>query len=207
MTLLKLDFTTVNVLLKGEYKTKPLLQELPVKKSTDRDNEMLTLVLHVDDEPDFLESTKKILEMNAPLRVYTATSVDDAIEILKTKKVDVIVSDYEMSVENGLEFLRELRETKSGIPFFLFTGRGREEVAIEALNIGADGYFNKFGKPATVYGQLLHAIFSCVKAKRADDDLLKFKTLSDRTGYGVLLIDLNGNILYLNLLRRCMDTP
>lgn len=46
----------------------------------------------------------------------------------------MIVSDYPIPLENGLEFLKELRETNFDIPFILFTGIGREEVAIEALN-------------------------------------------------------------------------
>ncbi len=130
--------------------------------------------------------------------MYDATSVKEAKEILKTKKVDVIISDYQMPDKNGLDFLNELRESEVNTPFILFTGRGREEVAIEALNIGANGYINKFGKPATVYGQLVHGIISSVKAKRAEDDLIKFKTISDRANYGVMLIDLDGNMLYVN---------
>ena len=90
--------------------------------------------MHVDDETGFLESTKQILEMNAPVCVYPAASVEEAKEILKTSKVDVIVSDYPMPLENGLKFLKELRETNVDIPFILFTGMGREKVAIEALN-------------------------------------------------------------------------
>jgi len=130
--------------------------------------------------------------------VYDATSVKEAKKILKTTKIDVIISDYQMPVKNGLDFLKELRESEVNIPFILFTGRGREEVAIEALNIGASGYINKFGKPATVYGQLVHGIISSVKAKHVKDDLIKFKTISDRANYGVMLIDLDGNMLYVN---------
>ena len=170
----------------------------PADAMVGSDDEIQILVLHVDDETGFLEATKQILEMKAPVHVYVAASVEVAKEILKTKKVDVVVSDYELPEENGLEFLKELREAKPSIPFILFTGKGSEEVAIEALNIGADGYFNKFGKSATVYGQLMHAIFSCVKSKRAEDDLFKFKTISDRAGYDVMLIDMDGTVLYVN---------
>ncbi|MCW4014941.1 MAG: PAS domain S-box protein [Candidatus Bathyarchaeota archaeon] len=173
--------------------------KLADKKSVDIDEQILILVLHVDDETGFLDTTKKILEMNAPtLHVYDAASVNEAKQILQTKKIDIIISDYEMPDESGLEFLTELRKTKTNTPFILFTGKGREEIAIEALNIGADGYLNKMGKPATVYGQLVHSIYSCVKAKRSEDELAKFKTISDKAGYGVMLIELNGNIIYAN---------
>ncbi|PVX23961.1 MAG: hypothetical protein CW691_09215 [Candidatus Bathyarchaeum sp.] len=172
---------------------------VPANNTTNGDKGIRILVLHVDDEPSFLDTTKQILEMKNPaIQVYAVSSVNEARQILKTKKIDVIISDYEMPDETGIDFLKELRKTKTNIPFILFTGKGREEIAIEALNIGADGYLNKFGKPATVYGQLLHAIFSSVKAKRTEDDVIKFKTISDKAGYGVMLIDLDGNIIYAN---------
>ena len=109
--------------------------------------------MHVDDETGFLESTKQILEMNAPVRVYAAASVEEAKEILKTSKVDVIVSDYQMPVENGLKFLKELRETNVDIPFILFTGMGREKVAIEALN-GSVGELSLVNEKLSVVGAL-----------------------------------------------------
>ena len=45
---------------------------------------------------------------------------------------DVVVSDYEMPQKDGLQFLKELREQNNEIPFILFTGKGREEVAIQS---------------------------------------------------------------------------
>lgn len=177
---------------------KELQLEAPSGALSEVEEEGLIAVLHIDDETGFLEATKKILEMQAPIHMYTATSVVEAKKILRRNKVDVIISDYEMPDKTGLEFLKELRKRRNNIPFIVLTGKGREEVAIEALNNGANGYFNKLGKPATVYGQLMYAVFSAVKAKRAEEDLLKFKTISDRAGFGVMLIDLDGTLLYCN---------
>ena len=69
----------------------------------------------------------------------------------------MIVSDYEMPLKDGIKFKRATA-TKNNIPFILFTGKGREEIAIEALNSGADYYINKQGNPDTVYGELAHSI-------------------------------------------------
>ena len=57
----------------------------------------------------------------------------------------MIVSDYQMLEMNGLD-LKELRAGENDAPFILFTGECREEIAMEALNFGADRYFNKNGK-------------------------------------------------------------
>ena len=110
-------------------------------------------VLHVDDERSFLKVTTQFLEMNRNFEVETAVCVDDAIEKIDAKGFDVVISDYQMPGKNGLEFLKELREGGNNVPFIMFTGKGREEVAIEALNLGANQYINKFGDPETVYGE------------------------------------------------------
>lgn len=67
--------------------------------------------------------------------------------------------------------MKELRENGNDIPFIMFTGKGREEVAIRALNLGADLYFNKVGDPETVYGELAHGIHQAVEIKRAEMEI------------------------------------
>lgn len=131
-------------------------------------------ILHVDDDLDLLNTSKQILELQGPFQIESANSVKEALERMKEREFDVIVSDYQMPEKDGLEFLEELREKGDNIPFILFTGKGREEVAIKAVNIGADFYINKIGRPDTVYPQLSHYIFQAVKKKKAEDRL-KYK--------------------------------
>jgi PAS domain S-box-containing protein len=128
-------------------------------------------VLHVDDEPSFLEISKQILMDISNFEIDCACSVDEALKIIVTKHYDVIVSDYEMHNKNGLQFLKELREAKNEVPFVLFTGKGREEVAIKALNLGVDRYFTKEGYPETVYGELVHGIIQLVSQKSLSQKL------------------------------------
>jgi PAS domain S-box-containing protein len=131
-------------------------------------------VLHVDDDPSVQTITKLILtDLNSGFEIDTACCVDEGLRKLEVGNYDVVVSDYEMAEKNGLDFLKELREAKNEIPFILFTGKGREEVAIKALNLGADGYFNKQGSPETVYGELAHGIRTSFKHKKADESLKK----------------------------------
>jgi DNA-binding response OmpR family regulator len=63
------------------------------------------------------------------------------------------------------------RERGNSIPFIIFTGKGREIVAIKALNLGADQYINKIGKPEAVYGELAHGIHTVVKGKKTEEEL------------------------------------
>ncbi len=114
-------------------------------------------ILHVDDEPDFLALTKAFLEREcANFSVDTATSVEEGIEMLKNGKYDVVVSDYQMPGMDGLDFLRNLQQNGSAIAFIIFTGR--EEVVMEALNRGANGYLQKGGDITSMYGTLAQVI-------------------------------------------------
>ena len=99
--------------------------------------------------------------------IDNACCVDEAFKKLSTGQYDVVISDYEMPQKNGLDFLKELREQKNQIPFILFTGKGREDVAVKALNLGADRYLNKNGSPETVYCELAHAINKTVERKKS----------------------------------------
>ncbi|MFW6117696.1 MAG: PAS domain S-box protein [Thermoproteota archaeon] len=123
-------------------------------------------VLHVDDAPGFLKAASKMLEAQGNFQVDTAQSVKEGLEKLKRESFDAVVADYQMPEQDGLEFLKQLRDQGDQIPFIMFTGKGREEVAMRALNLGADRYLNKHGEPEVVYGELAHSIRRSVERYR-----------------------------------------
>jgi len=89
-------------------------------------------VLYVDDEPGLLELGKLFLEKGGEFSVDTIGSGQDALALLTTTRYDAIVADYLMPEMDGIQLLKNVREGDSRIPFILFTGRGREEVVIQA---------------------------------------------------------------------------
>ncbi len=159
-------------------------------------------VLHVDDDSTFLKMSKQCLEMDPQLQLETAVSVDEALAKLKNDDYDLIVSDYQMPEKDGLELLRQLRESGDMTPFIMFTGKGREEVAIEALNLGADQYLNKIGPTETVYTELAHCIREAVKTKKAEQALRnseeKLRAIVASSPDAITVFDLNGNVTELN---------
>jgi len=128
-------------------------------------------VLFVDDEPGMLDIGKLFLEKSGDFAVTTATSAPDAIRLLEQGGFDVIVSDYQMPEMNGIQFLIEVRTRFGQIPFILFTGKGREEVVIQAINSGADFYLQKGGESGAQFAELSHKIKSAAARKMADDAL------------------------------------
>jgi PAS domain S-box-containing protein len=153
----------------------------------------LIRILHVDDDASILEISKQILNDMGQFEIEHASCVDEAFKKLSSKQYDVIVSDYEMPQKDGLQFLKELHEKENNTPFILFTGKGREEIAIQALNLGAGGYFNKQGNPETVYGELTHGINRVVEHFQVQEALgtseQKFKTVFEGANDGILLAD------------------
>ncbi|MDO9325869.1 MAG: PAS domain S-box protein [Methanoregula sp.] len=125
----------------------------------------------MDDEPDLLEIGKLFLECEGAITVDTLASAKQALEQLNTERYDAIISDYQMPEMDGITFLKQLKGSGNTTPFIIFTGRGREEVVIEALNEGADFYLQKGGEPDSMFAELTHKIKTAVGRKRADDAL------------------------------------
>jgi PAS domain S-box-containing protein len=123
-------------------------------------------VLYIDDEPGLIEIGKIFLENTGEFSVDTALSASVALDILNKKKYDAIVSDFQMPKMDGIELLKKVRSFDKNIPFILFTGRGREEVVIDAINNGADFYIQKGGEPIAQFAELAHKIRQSVLMRR-----------------------------------------
>ncbi|WP_219968303.1 PAS domain-containing protein [Methanospirillum stamsii] len=128
-------------------------------------------LLYVDDEPTLLEIGKVFLERFENFQVFTEESALSALDILNSQSFDAIISDYQMPKMDGIEFLKVVRKTGNKIPFILFTGKGREEVVIEALNEGADFYLQKGGLPKSQFAELAHKVRQAVKQRRLESSI------------------------------------
>jgi PAS domain S-box-containing protein len=126
-------------------------------------------VLYVDDEPDMLDICKMSLEESGTIIVDTLPSATTALQAVGSKKYDVIVSDYRMPGTDGIEFLRRIRNSGSRVPFIIFTGHGGEDIAIQALNEGADFYLRKGGNPTSGFAELSRSITLAVQQRRNGD--------------------------------------
>ncbi len=128
-------------------------------------------VLYVDDEPDLLEIGRIYLEMSGQLQITTRSSAAGGLEALAGERFDAVVSDYQMPGMDGIGFLKEVRHRFGSLPFVLFTGRGREEVAIAAINHGVDFYLQKGGEPPVQYAELEHGVLQAIHRQEAEERL------------------------------------
>jgi PAS domain S-box-containing protein len=129
-------------------------------------------VLYVDDDPGLLEIGKIFLEHTGDFSVETIDSALAAFDLLKPGQFDAIISDYQMPRMDGIDFLKKVRSTGSTIPFILFTGKGREEVVIQAINHGVDFYLQKGGAPDAQFAELAHKVRIAVE-RRSNEEALK----------------------------------
>jgi PAS domain S-box-containing protein len=128
-------------------------------------------VLHVDNEPEFADLAATFLEREYNrFTVEIATSASDGLDRLADTEFDCIISDYDMPRQNGVEFLESVRNQYPDLPFILYTGKGSEEIASEAIFKGVTDYLQK-GNGTDQYVVLGNRVRNAVKQFRSQQAL------------------------------------
>jgi DNA-binding NtrC family response regulator len=99
-------------------------------------------VLLVDDESEFLDTLVKRLKKRK-LNAIGARSGEEALEVLQSAPVDVVVLDVKMPGMDGLETLRQIKIAKPLVEVIMLTGHANMEVAIAGMELGAFDYLMK----------------------------------------------------------------
>jgi PAS domain S-box-containing protein len=140
-------------------------------------------VLHVDDEPEFADLTATYLEReNNRLAVETTNSSADGLDRL-SDGIDCVVADYDMPGMNGIEFLESVREEYPDLPFILFTGKGSEEIASDAISAGVTDYLQKESGPdqyAVLANRVTNAVAQSWAEHQLQEERQRFQILFER---------------------------
>ena len=155
-------------------------------------------VLHVDDEPGFAALTADFLKReDGRFTVETARSASEGVEHLSHDDFDCIVSDYDMPGQNGIEFLTSVRNEYPELPFVLFTGKGSEEVAGEAISAGVTDYLQK--KSGTnQYTVLANRLRNAVQRHRAERERKRHREAIETAQEGISILTEAGEYMYVN---------
>jgi PAS domain S-box-containing protein len=130
-------------------------------------------VLHVEDDPDFAALTATFLSrVDDRFEVETAEGASEGLSSLDAGEFDCVVSDYEMPGDDGIEFLRAVREDHPDLPFVLFTGRGSEAVASDAISAGVTDYLQKESSTEQ-YELLANRLVNLVEAHYSEQALVE----------------------------------
>ncbi|MFH0966523.1 MAG: PAS domain S-box protein [Methanobacteriota archaeon] len=169
-------------------------------------------LLYIEDDINLLDVGRQILERQYGFDVTAAENAKDALHLLTERTYDAIISDSQMPKMNGLSLLKHLKKSGDATPFIILTGRGGEEVVIEALNTGVDFYILKGGDPKVQFADLTNKIQYAVSRRRTEKQLmrsqkkilevienLQLKEFAIESSLqGTALADLSGTLTFVN---------
>ena len=155
-------------------------------------------VLHVDDDPDVADLTASFLAREVDgMTVETATSAAEGLDRIRTGTFDCVVSEYEMPGMDGIEFLEAVRADHPDLPFILYTARGSETVASDAISAGVTDYLQK--DPSTEQYELLaNRIRNAVERTRAERARKRHLEAIETAREGISILDPDGEYIYVN---------
>jgi PAS domain S-box-containing protein len=159
-------------------------------------------ILYVDDDVNLLNLNKIFMEKSGEFLIDTVSSAPEALERIATTRYDAILSDFQMPDMDGIEFLKIVRSRHGDLPFILFTGRGREDVVIDAVNNGVDYYIQKGPDLKAMIAELRHKILRAIERRQIESDLKKSREeLNDIISFlpdATCVIDTEGKVIAWN---------
>ncbi|MGF7141535.1 response regulator [Roseimarinus sediminis] len=154
-------------------------------KSIQKRESCIIHVLHIEHNIADVDLTNRYLSRYAPyIRTKNVPTGEAALKILPEKETEpekwnyqVILMDYRLPGMSALEFIKEIRqERKLDVPIIIVTGHGNEEVAVQALKIGASDYLVKRENYLTRLPSLISGAFEHFELKRKQIALAESET-------------------------------
>ena len=99
-------------------------------------------ILIVDDEPNYLVVLSELLK-DEGFEIFTAPGGEEGLQIVENVDLDIVITDMQMPVMNGLQFMLKVKESKKNLPVIVITAYAEVDKAVEAMQAGAFSYLAK----------------------------------------------------------------
>jgi CheY-like chemotaxis protein len=127
-------------------------------------NNELPRVLFIEDNPADADIVTRVLGDAGVAAVETARTAEEGLRIFRKAEWDLVLLDYRLPGSSGLEALDRLRKIDPDVPAIVLTGAGDDQVAADAIRLGADEYLPK----DAVLTVLPTAVRTFLEVKRTD---------------------------------------
>jgi PAS domain S-box-containing protein len=163
--------------------------------STTDSSEKIQLLLVEDDQIDRLAFTRTVKQYNLPYEYSLASSLTEALAILRDRKFQIAILDYNLGDGRSSELFPILKE--QNCPFVISTGSGDEETAARLMSLGAADYLIK--DPERNYLKILPATISKTLSRHQTEGQLQLLNRAIQSVKdGIYILDDQGNIQYIN---------
>ncbi len=99
-------------------------------------------ILIVDDEPNYLVVLSELLK-DEGFEVFTAPSGEQGLSIVRDVDLDIVITDMQMPVMDGMQFMLKIKEEKQDLPVLMITAYAEVDKAVAAMQAGAFSYLAK----------------------------------------------------------------
>ncbi len=119
-------------------------------------------ILYIEDEKNIRENLTKTIEMLC-YKVFPVENIQEALNIMKTNRVDIIISDINLPEITGIEFIKKIREENSYIPVIFLSAYTNKEYLLESTRLKLVEYLVKPIDFKILYEALIKACEEIVK--------------------------------------------
>jgi CheY-like chemotaxis protein len=135
-------------------------------------------ILYIEDEADLLKHTTAVLEDFAK-NIFAVQTCDEALNVIENNHIDVIISDILLKNENGIEFLRHLKnDLNIEIPAILTTAHTDTEHLLDAIKLKVENYIVKPINIKELLNALHDVLMPKIQQKEIDRSYNIIKTIS-----------------------------
>jgi len=100
------------------------------------------IILYVEDDEDIAEEVAEFLQ-HMVQELYVATNGEEGLRMYYKYHPDIIITDIQMPLMDGLEMIRKIREDDKEIPVLVTSAYDDSEFLVDSINLGVDGYLMK----------------------------------------------------------------